>query len=64
MLLRPTQSHWLDGTRHMTVACDGGVLVRRLGCYGGTAAAFHPSAGAHRSKPVEQRGLGLGLGLG
>jgi hypothetical protein len=32
--LRATQSRWVGGTRHMMVAYEGGVFLRRLGCYG------------------------------
>jgi hypothetical protein len=32
------QSRWVGGTWHMTVAYEGWVFLRRLGCYGETAA--------------------------
>jgi hypothetical protein len=35
-----TQSRWVGGTRHVTVAYEGRMFLRRLGCYGETAACM------------------------
>ena len=40
MLCCAIQSRWVGGTRHMTVAYEGWVFLRRLGCYGETAACM------------------------
>ena len=40
MLCCAIQSRWVGGTRHMTVAYEGRVFLRRLGCYGETAACM------------------------
>jgi hypothetical protein len=39
------QSRWVGGTRHMTVAYEGWVFLRRLGCYGETAACMADRVG-------------------
>ena len=41
MLCCAIQSRWVGGTRHMTVAYEGRVFLRRLGCYGDRDGCVH-----------------------